>query len=709
MTVCWFDYETFNELDLKQYGLGRYARHPSLEVLMVSWSLDHGATIGQYDRFRDGDRLPNELLDALEDDRITKAAWNFAFERTITKQALGIDVPTSDAFDPMVVARALSMPGALSDVCKILNLPEADWKQEGGRALINFWCKPRKPTKTNPNLRNYPSDNAKSREKWDRFLAYNVQDIRAMVRCWDRMRKWTLSEDEWEMWELDREINEAGIPINLKAVRNANRIVDALTEKALAELTEVTGLDNANSGEQLLGWLKPLGYPFNDMKIGHVRRALQQAVEDGEGDTGYARALELRTHVSKASLKKYAAYENMTCDDGLLYDMHVFGGAARTQRWSGSGLQHQNLARPHWYFETAEAQERLANNIRRCSPETFEWIYSIPDPKNPGGRPIIDPFEALSSGVRGPIAAPDGYALVGADFNAIENRVLGYMADEERILDVFREDRCPYVDFATYMFGGSYDELWHEYKVLKMKTKRQIAKPGVLGCGYMLSEGFEYEDEATGELLATGLLGYARGMGIDLTPEQSATSVKVWRATYSKVSDPEDGLWYSLDRAVRKCITTGRRTECQMFEFEKDGPFMTARLPSGRKLFYLRPRIEDRKTPWGAIRPTVTYEGVDSRSSRKAWGRISTHPGKITENLYQAIARDCLRDALKRMRRRMIGTRIHVHDEAVTLVREDKAEWVAKIMSEEMSRPMDWAPELPLKAVAEISKIFVKT
>lgn len=693
MRAIYFDYETFNERDLPAVGVSAYVRDPSLEIILASWSTDDGETVKQYDRFAHGHRLPNEFLDALEDERVWKIAWNFPFEWNVTKQALDIDIPASEAIDPMVLARALSMPGSLAEVCRILNMPESEWKHAGGKALINFFCKPRKPTKKNPSLRNTDQSNPR---KWDDFKAYNVQDIRSMVSAWRRMKRWNLPDFEWRLWEYDRQINEAGVPVNLRAIDNANIIVNEITAARLEDLGRITGLENPNSGEQLLGWLDERDYPFADLKIGHVRRALKEAKDEGDGETKYAKALQRRTEISKASLKKYAAYQKMSNDDGLLRNMLMFNGAGRTCRWAGSGVQMHNMARPHWFFEKAEAQEALARHIQRLSPRDFEWLYT---------RDKVDPFEALSSGVRGVVAAPDGYVFVSADFNAIENRVLGYMADEERILNVFKDGKDPYVDFATYMFGGTYEELWHEYKELKQKTKRQTSKPGVLGCGYMLSAGFEYEDPATGELLATGLLGYGRNMGVDLTVEQAKQSVDVWRATYSKCVD----LWYDLDKAVRKAISTGRRVECAMFEFQKDGPFLTARLPSGRKLYYLRPRIEDRKTPWGEVRPTVTYEGIDSRSQRKVWGRISTHPGKVTENLDQALARDCLAYGLVRVLKRGVDVRLHVHDEIVALAREDDAERVAAILSEEMSAAMEWAPELPLKAVAEISRVFVKT
>ena len=613
-----FDFETFNELDITSVGVSRYARDPSLEITLTSWSLDNAETIKQHDLYADGDRLPNEFLDALEDERVQKIAWNAPFEINVTREALKIDIPVETVTDPMVVARSLSMPGKLSEACRILNLPESEWKHDGGSSLISLFCKPRKPTPKNPSTRNTAFTHP---EKWEKFRRYNVADIKAMAGCWFRMKRWNLSDEEWELWEYDRQINEAGVPVNLRAIYNANRIVDTLTAKSLDELTRITKLENANSGPQLLGWLKERDYPFNDLKVGHVKRALKEAIADGDGDTKYATALRRRTEISKASIKKFAAYDEMVNDDGLLRNMLQFNGAGRTCRWSGSGVQLHNMARPHGFFEQGEAQEALARAVARMSPREFAWVFDR--------NGVIDPFEALSSGVRGIIAAPEGYVFVSADFNAIENRVLGYMADEQKILDVFLNDRCPYIDFATYMFGGTYENLWHEYKVLKQKMKRQIAKPGVLGCGYMLGPGHEYEDPSTGEMLATGLLGYGRNMGIDLTPEQSAKSVEVWRATYSKVSDYDDGLWHNLDHAARKTIETGRRTSVNMIDFEKDGPFLTMRLPSGRKLYYIRPRIEERKMPWGDMRPSITYEGIDSRSQRKAWGRITTHPGKL--------------------------------------------------------------------------------
>ena len=687
-----FDFETFSKCALRKHGIARYARDVSTEVLMLAWTLNHGETLKQWDITKKYG-IPNEFLDALADERIEKVAWNCQFEQNITEHVLCIPVDYRDWYDPMILARSLSLPAALKDVCPVLNMPESEWKESAGTSLISWFCVPRKPTKKDLRIRNMPLDNKRCIERWDEFLFYNRQDVRAEIGALDRMSKFDMLPEEWALWFLDRDINERGVPVNLKAIENAKEITRELSARKLDELDDLTGLENSNSGEQLLEWLKARDYPFEDLKVGHVKRAYAEAKEDGDGGTRYGKALKLRTEVSKASVKKYEAYSNYACDDGVVRNMHVFGGAGRTLRWSGSGVQLQNMLRPVEIFEKPAAQEQLAHNIQRMSPDVFEYIYD-------------EPMDALGSGCRGMIQAPAGHLFVSADFNAIENRVVGWVAGEERILQVFLDDRDPYVDFATYMFGKPYDEIMALVKA-GQKKMRKDAKPAVLGCGFMLSAGFEYEDKATGEMLATGLLGYARNMGVHMTPEESERNVKVWRETYSKVVQ----FWYDIHDAVWECIESRKTTKHGMFTIRYEAPFLTIELPSGRKLFYLRPRIEDRKTPWGEIRPTITYEGYDNKEQpgKKFWTRVATHPGKITENIVQAIARDLLAVGLVRAKEVGLDVRLHVHDEIVCLARISEAERHAELLSRAMAEPTDWNFDLPLKADAEISRIFVKT
>lgn len=701
-----FDFETYSDVDLKKRGTPIYARDPSTQVDLIAFTFDENiGAIRQWDRYS-GEPMPNEFLDALEDERVVKQAFNAAFEQQITRYVLGIDIDFDEWEDPQVHARLLSFPGALKEVAPALRLPEEYWKLEGGDALVRFFSQPRKPTKTNPATRNIPGPQAKDavNEKWDRYKRYNRQDVVAQIKIAQRLRLYPVMKREWSAWRRDRLVNESGVPVDLDAVENAAHLVRWFTKRAMDEMADITGLDNPNSGQQLLPWLQDRGYRFTDLKAGHVRRALED-IGEPTNKTSLRDVLQRRVSTSKAAFKKYDAYMNATCEDGLLRNQFVFAGAGRTARWAGTQVQLQNLYRPNARWESREMQEELAYTIKHMHPRAFELWWG-------------NWTEALASGVRGVISAPEGMVFCDADLNAIENRVVGYEADEDKILNVFAQNRCPYVDFATYMFHEDYDTLWKEYKGGN-KKKRTTAKPAVLGAGYGLSAGQEFENEQTGEIEATGLLGYAWNMGVKMTPAEAKMSIDVWRGTFTKVVD----LWADLDTAFRRVISSGRRQDVGPFEFRLEDDFATIRLPSGRKLFYFRPRIqfdqrkiaEERRLAREENRPPrqprkeIFYEGVDNKAKKKTWGPTKTYGGKILENTTQAIARDIIDECMARAERRGLDVRLHVHDQIVTLSREDRAEHDAKVLAECMNEPMPWAPKLPLKAEAEIAKIWVKT
>ena len=507
--------------------------------------------------------------------------------------------------------------------------------------------------------------------------------------------KWNLSDEEWALWHLDQEINDAGIPINMAMVHNARRVAKAVVDARLSEMAAITGLDNPNSGAQLLPWLQKQGYPFVDLKKGHVSRAAKMPVAGDDeirdfvgqaSEADYRRVLELRAEVSKTSVKKYDALAERTDTDGCIRGTLQFAGAGRTWRWAGrNGYQPQNLARPAPYLE--KVQEKAARHLELLSPEAVELVYE-------------KPMDLLSSCVRPAFKAPPGYRILDADLNAIENRVLGWLAGDQKILDVYLNGRDPYVDFATYMVGGTYEERWAEYKAGD-KSNRTMAKPGVLGCGYLLGAGHEYEDEATGEIEATGLLGYAWNMGVRLTAEQSKLSVDVWRETFADAVQ----FWWDIDKAARRCIKTGEQTECGPLSFDISGPFMRMRLPSGRHLHYCRPKIEDKLKPWGEVGPTITYEGLNDKNQ---WTRLTTHPGKLTENADQAISRDILANGIRLAKREGLDVRLHVHDQIAALSPEDRADEELEILKACMSEVPAWAKGLPLATAGFHSEYFIK-
>lgn len=676
-----FDYETFSRCNLKTHGVSRYARHRSTEVLMTAFDINNEGL--QQWVPAEGQKMPGDLKDALRDPKVKKIAWNASFEWNITTHVLGIKTDFSEWEDTMVSALYLSMPGKLELAGPVVGLSDEIAKMKGGSRLIKRFTMPRKPTPRRPWDRETHKTDP---QRWNEFKLYNRRDVQAEKAIRQKISKWPLPKHEQEMWFEDRDINELGIPVNLDMVDNALEIIDVLLRSRLKELGRITGLENPNSNDQFLPWLREQGYPYEDLKKGHIARALE-SWDRRFGTDEYRRALELRQDISKSSVKKYNAFWNMTCSDSMLRNTAQFMGAGRTARWAGRGVQLQNLMRPTKEFEKKEVQETLVKNIQFMTPRRFDLTYD-------------KPFDALGTAIRPAIQAPEGYVFLDADYNAIENRVLGWMADDNRILNVFRKKRDPYVDFATYLYDEEYDVLFSEYKAGD-KSKRTIAKPGVLGCGYMLGAGKQFENERTGEIEATGLLGYAWNMGVKLTPKQAQHSVDVWRDTFSDTVN----FWYEFYKAAKKCIREQTTVRFEMFVFDISGPFMRMRLPSGRHLHYCRPKLEMKRTPWGEKRPTITYENLNDKNK---WVRVSTHPGKVTENADQAIARDLLAVGIRNSRRAGIDVRLSVHDQIVALSKEDRAEAALKKMVECMLDQDRWARDLPLDAVGSISRIFIK-
>ena len=683
------DFESYCELDLTEVGAAQYARHDSCEVLMLAYALgrpEHESKVDQWVPI-EGQQRPRELFEMLRDPHVRKRAWNKPFEWEIFAHVLGLVIPHREWRDTMVKALTCSLPGKLEKAGPIIGLEEGEMKDSRGQLLIRTFCKPRKPSKFKPWTRNLPEHEP---ERWEEFKCYNRQDVVAEALADDILDRWDLPEHEWELWVLDQEINQRGLPVNMQVVRNALKISAELTEQYIGRLIELTGLQNPNSRNQMLGWLRGNGYPFEDLKKGHVARAAE-AVQ-GE-DSDYAEVLFLRKEVSRSSIDKYDALERATNDDGRIRGALQFAGAARTWRWGGRIYQPQNLAKPaKWIDDLADENQGilvdLVKDVQRFDTGRMKIFY--------GANRVMD---VLSACVRPVIQAPDGCVFVDADLNAIENRVLGWLSGDHNILDVFLNKQDPYLAFGVHLYGLPYEVLWTEYKSGN-KVKRTICKPGCLGCGYQLSAGEEFENETTGEIEATGLLGYAKNMGISLTKEQAELSVRVWRETYSTAVD----YWYEIEAAAKKTIRTKRSHDAGPVWFDIDGPMMRMHLPSGRALHYVRPRLEHKKMFWGKIKEVITYENLD----KGQWKRVQTHPGKLTENADQAISRDLLAHGMTLADRRGLDIVLHVHDQVVGEVCEDEAEKWLKILEECMSEPPPWARDIPLAAKGHISKYFLK-
>ncbi len=731
----WFnDFETFCDLDITKVGGYRYSTDPSCRVLMYAWAFGN-ERVEQWVP-AEGQKRPKILTDAILDPELQKRAWNAAFEKNILRYVMREDVFEEEWECTQTMAMTCSLPAKLEQAGPVLDLSDDKKKDARCKKLIKLFCNPQTPTKNqiegrarkpfirNPNYVSHP-------EEWEEFKHYNRQDVVAERSIFRIIRKWNLPEHEWEMWRLDQEINRDGVPVNMDVVRLAIAYTEHAREQRYKRIKKLTGVDNPRAPAQLLEWLKDRGYRFDDMKKGHVERA----AADEDLDDEVREVLTLRAEVAKTSPDKFKAIERAAefiNDEWVVRGAFKFAGAQRTWRWSGSLFQPQNLPRPSPDLEGKE--QSVVDNILRLSPKSLDLIYD-------------KPMDMLATAIRPSIQAPgpsrrspEGCILGGMDLNAIENRVLGYLANDQKILDVFRNNRDPYIDFAGYMFETSYDTEWLRYEPEGPKGKhnkdhRTTAKPGVLGCGYMLSAGEQRENEQTGEIEATGLLGYAWEMGIKgFTLEQSELSVEVWRDTY------EDAVqyWWDIMDAAKDCLRTGKEHWARHVSFDRSGPMMRMHLPSGRCLHYVRPRIEETEQVWcdfklkflplhmckepnkkkTRVKSNITYEGLNPR---KQWARLHTHPGKLTENADQAISRDLIAEGMKRFRRRVSRAvariRIHVHDEIVVCIdiaaakREfGSPERVLEILKECMSEPMPWASEkdLPLGAAGTLGKIWIK-
>lgn len=692
MDILSLDFETKSLVSLTDCGSAVYARHPSTSVLMAAYAFNQGQ-IRQWDAAR-GEPIPGELLEALIDPQVQKWAWNAPFEMQITRQLIA-DVDVRQWRDTMVQALHCSLPGKLEKAGPVVQLPVDRQKDSRGKALMRKFSIPRKPTKKLPKPFYDPED---APQDYEDYLSYNRSDVDAERGIRNRLWPYLMPEDEWELWFLDQQINEAGLPINRRMVQNAIRVYEEALERGLDMMRELTGLRNPNSGPQLLPWLRSQGYMFEDMQKGHIATAAryfrekpdhweEDQWEDYRSNERLKLVLDLRKETSRTSIKKYYALDRATGDDGNLRHVLQMNGAARTGRYAGRIFQPQNLPRPEKRFE--DFQPLLARQIEELDYESLKLVHG-------------NVFDVLASGIRPAAQAPDGFIFVDADLNAIENRVLGWIAECEKILRVFKQNLDPYLSFATYLYGQPYEELFHEYKVLKIGTKRTIAKPGTLGCGYGMGAGEPRVNQKTGEIEATGLLGYAWNMGVTaFTKEDAKHSVDTFRREFSEVVK----YWYDLERAAKKCLRTRQPTEHGVIRFDMKGPFLRMILPSGRPLHYLRPRLEEIETPWGEKKMQMTYEGLNDK---KQWVRMHTTPGKLTENADQAISRDLLIHGIKLAMKRGIDVRLHVHDQIVGLVPEDKAEWGLKVLQESMEDQPKWAKGLPLGSAGITTKVFIK-
>lgn len=629
------DIETFSSVNLAKSGVYRYVEAPDFEIMLFGYSVDGGDVIVV--DLASGETLPQEIHDALEDETVTKWAFNAQFERICLSRFLGY--PTGEYLDPeswkcsMVWSAYMGLPLSLEGVGAVLGLEKQ--KLTEGKDLIRYFCVPCNPTKANgQRTRNLPSD---APDKWERFKAYNIRDVEAEMQIQERLVKFPVPDMVWDEYHLDQEINDRGIMVDMPFVEQCIEIDRVSHDSLTAAMQELTSLDNPNSVVQMKGWLADNGMETDTLG----KKAVAALIKDAPDHL--AEVLSLRQQLAKSSVKKYQAMQNSVCADSRVRGMFQFYGANRTGRFAGRLVQLQNLPQNHM-SDLAEAR----GLVRSGNYDALDMLYDdIPD--------------TLSQLIRTAFIPIPGRQFIVADFSAIEARVIAWFAGEAWRSEVFKNGGDIYCASASQMFGVPVEK--HGING-HLRQKGKIAE---LALGY---------GGSVGALKAMGALE----MG--LTEEELPGLVQAWRQSNPMIVR----FWWDVDTAVKNAIKQKTVQTTHGVRFSCRSGMLFISLPSGRVLSYVKPRMGENK--FGG--ESVTYEGV---GGTKKWERLESYGPKFVENIVQATSRDILMYAMQTLRCCSIVA--HVHDEVII---EADPRMSLEAVCEQMGRVPSWAEGLLLRA-----------
>lgn len=651
MKTISIDIETFSDVDLGKCGVYKYSESPAFEILLFGYTVD-GGPVKVVD-LACGEKIPEDILDALTDDTVLKWAFNANFERVCLSRYLRDMGRSLDPFHDnhplslgharflnpegwrcsMVWAATMGLPLSLKGVGAVLQL--ADQKMDEGKALIKYFSVPCAPTKANGGrTRNLPSDDP---GKWATFKKYNQRDVEVEMMIQRKLRSFPVPDFVWDEYHIDQEINDRGVRIDMDLVEKAidmdTRFRSELTEKMQA----ITNLENPNSVQQMKQWLSDNGMEVDSLGKKAVTALLKTAPSE------LTEVLELRQQLAKSSVKKYQTMQRAVCSDSRARGMFMFYGANRTGRWAGRLIQLQNL--PQNYLPDLDAARAL---VKSGDYEAVKMIYEdVPD--------------TLSQLIRTAFIPKDGCRFYVADFSAIEARVIAWYAGEKWKSDAFANGEDIYCSTARRMF--------HKPVVKhgvngELRAKGKIAE---LACGY---------GGSTGALKAMGAL--EMGLSEDELPD----IVSSWRDANQQIVK----FWWDVDKAVMAAVKNHKTTRLGRLAFFWQAGMLFITLPSGRNLAYVKPKVGMNR--FGG--ECITYEGV---GGTKKWERLESYGPKFVENIVQGVARDILCFAMKNLRDRFIVG--HVHDELIIEVpKETNMQEICDIMGQ----TPDWMPGLLLRA-----------
>ena len=659
------DIETYSDVDLKKAGLYKYVQSPQFQIILFAYRCDDEPV--QIVDLAQGERIPFEIQLAMMNPKVIKRAYNAAFEWYCLSKYLKLKPETQSAWlsqwrCTMLHGLYLGYPGGLAALGEAMKLPQDKKKMGVGQALIRYFCKPCKPTKANGNrTRNLPKHEP---EKWELFKEYCKQDVYSENSIWRMLSVFPVSDDVQKQWELDMRINAHGVNLDRELIEGALHCNALITDELMNEATQLTGLRNPKSVAQLKKWLtEELSEGVDTLSKAKVAELLNRDLPSS--DVG--RVLEIRQELGKSSVSKYEAMGTCICSDGRARGLLQFYGGNRTGRWAGRLIQVQNL--PRNYIESLDTAREL---VRKKNAEAIRLLYgNVPD--------------TLSQLIRTAFIPSEGNKFVVADFSAIEARVIAWLAGEQWRLDVFNTHGKIYEASASSMFGVPIELIKKGNPEYALRAKGKVAE---LALGYQGSAG---------ALINMGALDM--GLSEDELPD----IVQRWRKANPRIKD----LWYACENAALEVMTSGRRTGiskniifAREYDINSGLDFFTVQLPSGRKLYYPHPFLAENDFGKQALH----YYGADQKTGK--WGVVATYGGKLTENIVQAVARDCLAVTLERLDAAGLQVVMHIHDEAVIDCPKDKI--TVEKACELMGQPISWAEGLPLKAAGFEGAYYMK-
>lgn len=621
-----------------------YTASPDFRIVLLSYSLDK-APIRCIDLLN-GEEMPLEFEQALWEDEVKKTAFNAPFEIASLNEHYEDQQSIWQWECTMVKCAMLGYPQKLETASKALKIEHG--KDKAGTALIKFFTVPNKEGRFN-DPRQYP-------DKWEAFKRYNIQDVFVEQNIAELLSYYKMSAKERRIWYLDQKINRVGVKIDMQLVDQALTLNSKNVDTLMEEARQISGLANPNSNKQLMAWLNE-ETPLDQEEIKSVTKDKVKELLGIGQDANVTRMLEIRQELSKSSIKKYRAMKDCVGEDGRARALYQFCGAGKTWRWAGRLFQIHNLT--HTKLKPLDMARQL---LVKGDQESLEMLYG-------------DISMVLSNLIRTAIIPSKDKQFLISDFSAIEARVTAWFAQEEWRLEIFRTHGKIYEASAAQMFHINIDDVTPE--------QRSVGKVGELALGYQGSVG------------AMAKMDYKN----EIDPDEYKGIVDLWRATSPKIVQ----LWYDIDRAAIQAVNNpGSRMVLRNLEFKVTHDTLFIKLPSGRILAYVQPRMK----PGKFDKDVIWYKSLHQKTMQ--WTDVDTYGGKLLENIVQATSRDLLAEKMLELDENFESVVLHVHDEAGMEVGFDQMEDDLFICNSIMTSPVDWAPGLPLACKSFFSPYYIK-